>query len=75
MTGKTAARFKIKDRGILAEGNYADLTIFDYDKLHVEPRIPDFTPQGIKYVFVNGAAVVDNEAYNPLQNGQVVLKN
>jgi N-acyl-D-amino-acid deacylase len=74
MTGKTAERFRIPNRGLLEAGYYADITIFDYENLHVEPQIPDFTPKGIQYVFVNGVAVVDNGNYNPLQKGKMILK-
>jgi N-acyl-D-amino-acid deacylase len=74
MTGKTAERFQIRRRGILAAGNYADITVFDYGKLHVEPDVPDFTPQGIRYVFVNGVAAVDDGVYRPSTSGQIILK-
>lgn len=74
MTGATAERFKIPQRGFLKEGYYADVTVFDYDNVQVDPKTPDFTPRGIKHVFVNGEAVVENEQYVAKTAGKVILK-
>ncbi|MBN1573855.1 MAG: amidohydrolase family protein [Deltaproteobacteria bacterium] len=65
MTGKSAERFKIKDRGTIKPGNFADLVIFDPD------RIADTTtrknssskPLGIDKVFSNGVLTVENGNY------------
>jgi len=64
MTGATAARFGITDRGLLAEGLAADLVIFDADSIADqatwdEPRLP---PIGIDATIVNGRIVVDHGA-------------
>lgn len=75
MTGKTAERFGISHRGILAEGNFADITVFDYDGLEVNPDVPDFTPKGIKYVMVGGTFVVDDGKFGSRKAGRVILKN
>lgn len=75
MTGKTAERFGIKKRGLIAEGNFADITVFDFDAIEVNPDVPDFTPKGIEYVMVNGCFAVDNGNYSPVKAGRVVLKN
>ncbi|MCQ2408945.1 MAG: amidohydrolase family protein [Clostridia bacterium] len=74
MTGETADRFIIKERGYIKEGYYADLTIFDYNNIVIDTKVPDFTPKGIKYVVVNGTEVVDNEEYKTATPGKVVLK-
>lgn len=74
MTGKTAERFGIKKRGLIAEGNFADITVFDFDAIEVNPDVPDFTPKGIEYVMVNGCFAVDNGNYSPVKAGRVVLK-
>ena len=74
MTGATAERFKIPQRGFLKEGYYADVTVFDYDNVKVDPKTPDFTPKGIKHVFVNGEAVVKDEVYSAKTAGKVILK-
>jgi N-acyl-D-amino-acid deacylase len=63
MTQKTAERFNIKNRGFLKEGNFADITIFDYDKLSYNEN-PISKPDGIKYVFINGSKVISEYAAN-----------
>ena len=61
MTGATADRFMLKDRGYVKEGYYADLTVFDEDEL--KSATPDQTKSfGIDKVFINGNLVLDNGA-------------
>ena len=56
MTGMPAARVGLKDRGLLREGMFADITIFDpktvIDRATFEA--PNQYPDGIKFVIVNG---------------------
>src|SRR5947207_2862162 len=59
MTGLSAARFGLKGRGIVAEGAYADLAVFDPETVidrasFAEPTLP---AAGIEHVFVNGRPV------------------
>ena len=59
MTGLTAKNFGLKDRGVLREGAYADLTLFDADTVdeaatYAAPIAP---ARGIEAVIVNGAMV------------------
>ncbi len=67
MTGASADRFGIKDRGILAKNKAADVLVFDW--LKVKDNNTDLrtsaTPSGINAVFINGASV--------LNQGQVKL--
>jgi N-acyl-D-amino-acid deacylase len=56
MTGLTAQRFGLKDRGLLREGLAADLVLFDADRLadradYGEPCLP---AAGLQAVWVNG---------------------
>ncbi|KAA0019052.1 D-aminoacylase [Salinicola corii] len=56
MTSMSAARFGLTDRGVIREGAFADLTLFDFDNVKdgasfVEPTIPAV---GIDWVMVNG---------------------
>jgi len=72
MTGLTARRFQLKDRGEIRPGAYADITVVDPNDLQsrIEEALP---PLGISHVFVNGNAVVQNGAYrNGLKAGQVI---
>lgn len=59
MTGATADRFSLKDRGYLREYAFADLTVFD------EQAVKDGTPDtgkpfGIRHVFINGRHVLNS---------------
>ena len=57
MTGATARRFDLKDRGVLRPGAYADLTIFDEKELLA--GVPDQNSAfGIRHVFINGRPVM-----------------
>ncbi len=59
MTGLTAERFGLADRGLLKEGMAADITVFDpatvIDLASYEE--PDAVSEGISHVLVNGKAV------------------
>ena len=74
MSGATADRFRIPERGYLRPGYKADLTVLDLDKLRVDEKKPDFRPEGIVHVFVNGQAAVEDGAYVGARSGEVVLK-
>ncbi len=60
MTGLPAARVGLRDRGLLQVGSYADITIFDpqrvFDRATFEN--PNQHPDGIKHVIVNGQLTV-----------------
>ena len=75
MTGATAERFNISKRGKIAVGNYADLTIFNYNQIEVNPQIPNFTPKGFKYVIINGNIVLNDGKIENIKKGQLLLKN
>ena len=60
MTSAVADRFSIKDRGKIKPGYYADLTVFDENKLR--DGIPDQKQSfGIEKVYINGIKVLDND--------------
>ncbi len=62
MTGLSAARVGLKDRGTLREGAYADITIFDPQTVRDRSTFeqPNQYPEGIPYVIINGQISVDN---------------
>lgn len=74
MTGKTAERFQIKNRGFIKEGYCADVTIFNYDEIKINHALPDETPKGIKYVIVNGKLVLKDNEYLNITNGLILKK-
>ncbi len=59
MTGATADRFQLKDRGYLKEGCYADLTVFNEEA--IRKAVPDQQQSfGIEKVFINGQLVLSD---------------
>ena len=62
MTGAVAERLSIRDRGELREGMYADVMIFDPNTIidRATYEKPHQLSVGVKYVFVNGVAVVSD---------------
>ncbi|HEX9512311.1 MAG TPA: D-aminoacylase [Puia sp.] len=74
LSGLAAARLKLKKRGELRAGNYADIVIFDpatvranstYDKPHQ-------LASGVSDVFVNGVQVLKDEAHTGATPGRAV---
>ena len=67
ITGFPAERFGIEKRGVLAEGNYADVLVLDRDglKSYDETEDPLRYPEGIDYVFVNGQLTIDHKVQLP----------
>ena len=61
MTGLTAARFGLADRGLLREGYAADLVLFDAAKIRDTATYenPISAAEGISAVFVNGQSALD----------------
>ena len=60
VTSLPADKFKLTDRGVIREGAYADLVVFNPDTVTdrgntLKPRV---YPKGIDYVAVNGRLVV-----------------
>jgi N-acyl-D-amino-acid deacylase len=59
MTSLPAQRFGIRDRGVLAEGNWADLVLFDLPAVtDAGFERPKQYPEGIPHVMVNGQWVI-----------------
>lgn len=77
MTGKAASAFGIKNRGILKEGYFADIVIFDEDKVIDKGTFEDPIqyPEGIEYVIINGQLAIENGEYNKVKAGRVLRKS
>ena len=60
MTGAVAERFSIKDRGQIKPGFYADVTVFDEEKLR-NGQTDQQQSFGIEKVYVNGIKVLDGD--------------
>lgn len=61
MTGMTARRLGIRDRGVIRKGAYADLVLFDPAAIRDTATFtaPKSYPEGIHLVTVNGEIVLD----------------
>ena len=77
MTSMAAAKLGLTDRGVLATGKAADLTIFDAATVNERSTFedPHQYPTGIEYVIVNGQIVVEHGHQHPVLSGQVLSKN
>ncbi len=77
MTGATAKRFNIRDRGVLKEGMAADITVFDWENLKDNNTVEktDQAPTGIEAVFMNGRQVKKNGKVDASANAGVVVLN
>jgi N-acyl-D-aspartate/D-glutamate deacylase len=64
-SGLTAETFKIKDRGVIANGKYADVVVFDPATFKDQSTYqkPTELATGMKYVVVNGKLAVDEGSY------------
>lgn len=61
MTSLAAQRLGLKDRGLLREGYWADVVVFDPNRISDKATFtnPKQYSEGINYVLVNGRVVID----------------
>lgn len=74
MTSWPATRMGFTDRGVIREGMWADVVIFDYEALEDRAtwEAPVEFPVGIDYVLVNGEVVIDHGAHTGAKPGRVM---
>ncbi len=74
MTSMTAQRLSIQDRGLIAEGFFADLAVFDADEIIDRATFedPHQYALGMKYVLVNGEIVVEDGAHTGSRPGRIL---
>ncbi len=74
MTGWPATRMRLANRGTIQVGNWADVTIFDYDALQDRAtyEYPMEFPTGIEWVLVNGVVTVDHGKHTGAKAGRVL---
>ena len=72
MTSLPANTFHFKGRGELREGNWADIVVFDPDKVQDTStyKDPHHYPTGIPHVLVNGVEVIKNGEHTGAKAGQ-----
>ena len=74
MTSLPAQILRLKDRGMLKEGYWADVVVFDPDTVS-DPATyqnPQQYAKGVPFVFVNGAAVIDGGNHTGARSGKVI---
>ncbi|MFC1557654.1 amidohydrolase family protein [candidate division KSB1 bacterium] len=74
ITSCPAQRLRLRDRGLLREGMWADITIFDPETISDQATYanPHQYPVGIPYVLVNGEIVVENSAQTENLPGEIL---
>jgi N-acyl-D-amino-acid deacylase len=74
MTSWPATRMRLADRGMIKQGLWADVTIFDLDQLQDRATYDDpmAFPTGIEYVLVNGVVTIDHDKHTGAKAGKVL---
>jgi N-acyl-D-amino-acid deacylase len=83
MTSFPAQKLGLRDRGQIREGMWADIVVFDFDRIKDRatcrfpytfplPNYPHRYPEGFEYVLVNGRIVVENENHTGELAGHVL---
>jgi N-acyl-D-aspartate/D-glutamate deacylase len=76
MTSLNATKLGIVDRGLLRPGNFADLTLFDPDRVLDRATYADpfRYGEGIEYVIVNGQVVLDRGRHTGARPGKALRR-
>jgi N-acyl-D-amino-acid deacylase len=76
ISGRPASKFGIKKRGILKEGNYADVAVLNPKEIIdlASYENPYQYSKGVNWVIVNGKVAIENGTYNGSRNGEVIRK-
>jgi N-acyl-D-amino-acid deacylase len=74
LTSLPATNLKIRDRGLLRPGSFADVVVFDPAKIqdHAAYEKPHQYSTGVVHVFVNGAQVLKDGEHTGAKPGRVV---
>jgi len=74
LTHLSATHLRIRDRGLLKVGNFADIVVFDPDTIqdHATFAAPHQLATGVDHVFVNGEHVLRDGEHTGAKPGRVV---
>jgi N-acyl-D-aspartate/D-glutamate deacylase len=74
MTSWPATRMRLAGRGVIREGAWADVVIFDLDRIDDRATYeqPTLFPEGIDYVLVNGRVVIEQGRHTGEKPGMVL---
>jgi N-acyl-D-amino-acid deacylase len=76
-SAQTARDLGIKNRGVLAEGFYADVVVFDPKTIRDKATYvnPEVLAEGVRVVLVNGQVAVDGGKVTGVLSGRALRKN
>jgi N-acyl-D-amino-acid deacylase len=74
MTKLPASRLKLKNRGTIQVGNFADIVVFDMNKIIDKSEFadPHQFAAGIEHVFVNGFHTIDSGKHTGARSGMIL---
>lgn len=72
MTSLPAEQFRLKKRGVLKKGNFADVVVFDPDEVNETTTYaePHRLSEGMNSVIVNGTMIIKNKLLTRHRNGR-----
>lgn len=76
MSGKPAIKFNLEERGLLQEGYFADVVVFDPETIEDKATMEDpyQYPVGISKVLVNGVVVLEEGVFSSKRVGTVLRR-
>ena len=76
MTSLPANKFKIRERGRIAEGYFADIAVINLKKLASHATFEDARhySEGVEYLLVNGVLVIDNGKATDQRAGKLLRR-
>ena len=77
MTALPAQKFKMKERGVLVKGNYADIAVINLDTItdHATYQDPHQYADGIEYLMVNGILAIENGKATGKRGGRTIKRS
>ena len=76
VTSRPAEHYKLKDRGVLQEGKFADINVFAMEDLKINATFARLNRycSGMDYVIVNGTPVIAKGEHTSARAGRVLRK-
>ncbi len=75
-SGVPAQQLRVRDRGTIAQGQFADVIVFDPATVADKStyREPELLATGMRYVLVNGAVAIDDGKYTGVTAGRALRR-
>ena len=76
MTSDPAEKFKLRERGLIEEGYFADIVVIDREKLKSNATFDDekHYSEGVEYCLVNGVLAIENGAATDQRAGKILRR-